>query len=103
MRITGEDKWAAAFMNLLKVPIGAWTLMLAVGIAHNDWWPALPPIGYWTALAVYVLLPYGATAYARDMAADREGKENQKAYKALRATTLGAVVDGMLAARRRQS
>lgn len=34
---------------------GFW-LMLAVGIIHADWIPALPTVGYWTAVVVVALL-----------------------------------------------
>jgi hypothetical protein len=30
----------------------AWALMLLVGIAHNNWWPAIPPMGYGTAVVL---------------------------------------------------
>jgi hypothetical protein len=30
----------------------AWALMLEVGVAHRDWWPALPPMGYGVALVI---------------------------------------------------
>jgi hypothetical protein len=32
--------------------IGAWALMLEVGVAHRDWWPLLPPMGYGVALTI---------------------------------------------------
>lgn len=36
--------------------LGGWSLMLTVGVVHNEWWPAVPPIGYWSAVQV-VLVP----------------------------------------------
>lgn len=33
-----------------------WLFMLAVGIAHHDWVPALPPIGYGTSVLILTLL-----------------------------------------------
>lgn len=34
----------------------AFCLMIAIGVLHHEWWPAMPPIGYWWALvAVYLL------------------------------------------------
>lgn len=33
-----------------------WLFMLAVGIAHAEWVPALPPIGYGWALVLVALL-----------------------------------------------
>ena len=32
-----------------------WMLMLAVGIAHAEWIPTLPTIGYWWAVLLVVL------------------------------------------------
>jgi len=42
----------AALMSLLD---GLW-LMLAVGIAHAEWIPALPTIGYWWSVLLVALL-----------------------------------------------
>lgn len=36
--------------------IGGWELMLAVGLAHAEWVPALPTIGYWWAVLLILLL-----------------------------------------------
>ncbi len=33
-----------------------WALMLAVGIIHSEWIPALPTIGYWWAVLIVFLL-----------------------------------------------
>lgn len=41
---------------LLTWPVLAWEFMLAVGVAHRDWWPALPLVGYPTALVITFLL-----------------------------------------------
>lgn len=43
------------------VIIGAWLLealwlMLAIGAMHHDWWHAVPPMGYQTALVVGAFL-----------------------------------------------
>jgi|KBSSwiStaDraftv2_1062776.scaffolds.fasta_scaffold01170_32 hypothetical protein len=35
---------------------GFW-LMLAVGIIHAEWWPALPTVGYWWSVLIVSLLP----------------------------------------------
>jgi hypothetical protein len=34
----------------------AWGLMLTTGIAHRDWWPFVPLMGYHVALALTVPL-----------------------------------------------
>jgi hypothetical protein len=36
--------------------LGGWALMLAAGIAHHDWVPTLPTIGYWPAVAIAALI-----------------------------------------------
>lgn len=40
---------------------GGWAFMLTIGIVHHEWWSAVPPIGYWSAVQV-VLVPVVATA-----------------------------------------
>lgn len=42
--------------GLIVWPLIAWEFMLAVGIAHLHWWPAIPVIGYPTALLITFLL-----------------------------------------------
>lgn len=36
--------------------LSAWLLMLTVGVIHDEWLPALPPVGYATAFVLTVLL-----------------------------------------------
>lgn len=36
--------------------LAGWLLMLAVGVAHADWWPAVPTISYWPAVTLAALL-----------------------------------------------
>jgi len=43
----------AAFTNLFY----GWLLKLAIGIAHDHWWPAIPTIGYWWAVLIVVVTP----------------------------------------------
>lgn len=30
----------------------AWSVMVAVGVAHNDWWSFIPPMGFRTAMLI---------------------------------------------------
>jgi hypothetical protein len=39
------------------IGLGSWSLMLVVGILHNDYWSFIPPMGYETAFLV-VLVPF---------------------------------------------
>lgn len=59
-------------MSLLGWLVTAWEFMLAVGVAHAHWWPALPLLGYRTALVIAFLLfsmltggTFTTVAYAR--------------------------------------
>lgn len=42
-------------VSTLDALLGGWMLMLAVGIAHAEWIPALPTIGYWWAVVLVAL------------------------------------------------
>ena len=42
--------------SVIEAFLGGWLLMLAVGIAHTYWLPALPTVGYWTSVVLVVLL-----------------------------------------------
>jgi fatty acid desaturase len=35
----------------------AWSLMITAGIAHRDWWPLVPVMGFHTAFAL-IFLPF---------------------------------------------
>ena len=84
MSILLQDKIAAGITNVLVVFWRGWMLMLAVGIAHAEWVPGLPTIGYWwSCLLVWLLMGIGNQYHAREMAMDREGRENAKRTKAL--------------------
>lgn len=36
--------------------LGGWALMLAVGVAHAEWLPGLPTVGYWPSVLLVLLL-----------------------------------------------
>jgi hypothetical protein len=45
--------WLLATAISLTVILGsAWSLMVAAGIAHRDWWHLVPVMGFSTALAL---------------------------------------------------
>lgn len=50
-----ERFWAGVLVRLIFAPIDGWLFMLAVGIVHDHWWPAVPTIGFWWALMLAVL------------------------------------------------
>jgi hypothetical protein len=60
-RAEARGKAIAAFFTQLLISAltfmmrGFW-LMLAVGIVHHEWWPAIPTIGYWWSVLVVSLL-----------------------------------------------
>jgi hypothetical protein len=53
---------AVAFGLLLVVLLAgswlwaSWWLMLGIGIAHLNWWPAMPTMGYGTALLIDIFI-----------------------------------------------
>ena len=59
------------FTQAVLLPLQAWYVMLAVGIAHRDWWPQVPVIGYGYSVLLVTLLgaalvPMVASATDRD-------------------------------------
>lgn len=40
----------------LSAFFGGWMLMLSVGIAHLNWLPGLPTVGYWVAVLLVALM-----------------------------------------------
>lgn len=59
-----EQKRAKAVQRVAEIVAGTvtmwllegWFFMLAVGIVHAQWFPAVPTLGFWSALAIRVLL-----------------------------------------------
>jgi hypothetical protein len=45
----------AILAKVLSDLLTGWTVMLAVGVAHAEWMPALPTIGYWWTVLIVVL------------------------------------------------
>jgi drug/metabolite transporter (DMT)-like permease len=57
----------AIVTSVLRALLGGWLLMLAIGIAHHDWLPQLPTIGYWPAVLIYAVLPsFGGSSKKND-------------------------------------
>jgi hypothetical protein len=56
MRYRTKDRITAIFwlaaVSLTIVIGGAWSLMIAAGIAHRDWWHVIPTMGFATAAAL---------------------------------------------------
>jgi hypothetical protein len=46
----------ALLTKVLSAFFGGWMLMLSVGIAHLNWLPQLPTIGYWVAVLLVALM-----------------------------------------------
>lgn len=46
----------ALLADMLHALLNGWMLMLAIGIAHTHWHPAVPTIGYWWAVLIVYLL-----------------------------------------------
>lgn len=51
-------KWLVAIFILAPISLlcGAWALMLVFGVLHHEVAAAIPPIGYWPALAITAVL-----------------------------------------------
>jgi drug/metabolite transporter (DMT)-like permease len=43
--------------SVLLTFLKGWLFMLAIGIAHHDWWPTIPPIGFWASVLFMAVLP----------------------------------------------
>lgn len=41
---------------IVHILVGGWLFMLAVGVAHHEWIPSLPTIGYWWSVLLAWLL-----------------------------------------------
>lgn len=38
---------------LVSWALGAWSMMITVGVAHADWWPLIPLMSFHVALALF--------------------------------------------------
>lgn len=59
--ISAIAEFIAAVLGSLVVTavasmLGGWMFMLAVGVAHHEWLPGLPTIGYWWAVLLTWLI-----------------------------------------------
>jgi hypothetical protein len=48
-----------AAIATVSAAFSAWIIMLLVGIAHLDWWAAIPPMSYGTAFTLMAVLVFG--------------------------------------------
>lgn len=54
-----ESLVTSVLMTLLK----GFLFMVAIGVAHAHWWPAIPTIGFWWSVLFMALLPsFGSTS-----------------------------------------
>lgn len=51
-------------LEALSALLFGWLFMLAVGVVHHEWWPAVPTIGYWWAV-LFTALMRAVFFYAR--------------------------------------
>jgi hypothetical protein len=52
----------ALITSLISGFLKGWLFMLAVGIMHDHWVPALPTIGFWWSVLLMFVLPSFGTA-----------------------------------------
>lgn len=63
---------------LASLATTAWVLMVAAGVVHADWAPAVPSVGYRTAFVLACLLHLGAgvraliTAFFKDLVEEKK-------------------------------
>lgn len=56
LRTFFEKLFQGALTSAVFSLMNGWMLMLAVGVVHAHWWPAVPTIGYWWAVLIVWLL-----------------------------------------------
>lgn len=64
-QVTSRDKVHAFLTNIAYWFLQPWFFMLAVGVIHAEWWPAVPTIGYWWAWVILWLLNNSFGRYTR--------------------------------------
>lgn len=47
--------WDDIFVGLTITGLGAWMFMLLVGVIHHEWIAALPTIGWWSSLLIFIM------------------------------------------------
>ena len=60
-----SDFIAALLIDIAKVPLAGWLFMLAVGMAHHEWVPPLPTIGFWWAYLLVLLIAITFAIYTK--------------------------------------
>ncbi len=61
LRGAGRRLGKAVIGGVATALLRGWLLMLAVGVAHHDWSPRIPPMGFWTAVLLTALYPIAAS------------------------------------------
>lgn len=67
------DLITAYVTGAISALVNGWFLMLTVGLAHDEWVPALPTIGYWWAVLLAYLLQgvFSCVAPSKSKGGDR--------------------------------
>lgn len=61
-----ERFWIYLITALTLTPLNGWMLMFAIGVAHHQWWSAVPTIGYGWAVLLAALLRSALTYTSTD-------------------------------------
>lgn len=57
----------ALITSVLTTFLKGWLFMLAIGIAHAEWWRTIPTIGFWTSVVFMAVLPsFGSSSSKKD-------------------------------------
>jgi hypothetical protein len=63
LKVTGYGLLGAALVLVLIAAIwlvGGWIVMLLLGALHHSVWAAVPALGYWPSVLVYIALSFVA-------------------------------------------
>lgn len=84
---TTSDNVSGCLWALASPLITGWVFMLAVGVVHGSWWPAVPTIGYLWAVVIPGMLRavfIRWTPSAASLAANRVRRQRLRAARETR-------------------
>lgn len=76
-----EARITVQLINIGRIFLRGWFLMLTVAVAHAHWWPAIPTVGYWWAVLIMAILPANDTYLMRHYWADEDAKRRGRGLR----------------------
>lgn len=58
-------------LSFVYSALSGWAFMIAVGVAHAEWVPSLPTIGFWPAFIIAMLLGSALRLGSLDFSSDK--------------------------------